>query len=192
MESKKLYQKPVLPRWQRRPARLCAVAPSKKNDRYPGGRNPFLDEGVEARFSHLPSSAPLFDSQHTLPGRIQIGRGIARRQDAGTKAARPWPSRNIDLLSRRQVCHADIRNISKDTALKPEDTRAGQTTRASTPSRRAPPPQRSAGIKTILWAEDVLRNDLPNIDKTPGSRRSRPQGSTVLLVKQTRTRRIFF
>src|SRR5712671_477059 len=52
----------------------------------------------------------------------------------------------------------------KDTALKAEDTRApdypGVDTIAS-----VVPAARKRGIRTILWAEDVFRNDLPNIDK---------------------------
>ena len=120
----------------------------------------FLDEGVEQVldiFQQRANVNTLFLAVFTY------GRGIAGRQVPG----QPLPDhgkQEYDLNFHGGNFATPHPQYYKDTALKAEDTRApdypGVDTIAS-----VVPAARKRGIRTILWAEDVFRNDLPNIDK---------------------------
>jgi len=120
----------------------------------------FLDEGVEQVldiFQQRANVNTLFLAVFTY------GRGIAGRQVPG----QPLPDhgkQEYDLNFHGGNFATPHPQYYKDTALKAEDTRApdypGVDTIAS-----VVPAAKKRGIRTILWDEDVFRNDLPNIDK---------------------------
>jgi len=120
----------------------------------------FLDEGVEKVldiFQERASVNTLFLAVFTY------GRGIAGRQVPG----QPLPDhgkQEYDLNFHGGNFATPHPQYYKDTALKPEDTRAPDYPAVDTVSSVVPA-ARKRGMRTILWAEDVFRNDLPNIDK---------------------------
>src|SRR4051794_24828703 len=120
----------------------------------------FLDEGVEKVldiFQERASVNTLFLAVFTY------GRGIAGRQVPG----QPLPDhgkQEHDLNFHGGNFATPHPRYYKDTALKAEDTRAPDYPGVDTISSVVPA-ARKRGIRTILWAEDVFRNDLPNIDK---------------------------
>src|SRR5215469_9644976 len=120
----------------------------------------FLDEGVEPVldiFQQRASVNTLFLAVFTY------GRGIAGRQVPG----QPLPDhgkQEYDLNYHGGNFATPHPQYYKDTALKPEDTRAPDYPGIDTVSLVLPAAKKR-GIRTILWAEDVFREDLPNIDK---------------------------
>jgi hypothetical protein len=120
----------------------------------------FLDEGVEKVldiFQQRASVNTLFLAVFTY------GRGIAGRQVPG----QPLPDhgkQEYDLNFHGGNFATPHPQYYKDTALKAEDTRAPDYPGVDTIASVVPAAQKR-GIRTILWAEDVFRNDLPNIDK---------------------------
>src|SRR5260370_28326193 len=120
----------------------------------------FLDEGVEQVldiFQERASVNTLFLAVFTY------GRGIAGRQVPG----QPLPDhgkQEYDLNFHGGNFATPHPQYYKDTALKPEDTRAPDYPGGDTVSSVVPAATKR-GMRTILWAEDVFRNDLPNIDK---------------------------
>src|ERR1700676_2087808 len=139
---------------------LAAVPPSKKMIGIQVGAISFLDEGVEKVldiFQERASVNTLFLAVFTY------GRGIAGRQVPG----QPLPDhgkQEYDLNFHGGNFATPHPQYYKDTALKPEDTRAPDYPGTDTVSSVVPA-ARKRGMRTILWAEDVFRNDLPNIDK---------------------------
>jgi hypothetical protein len=120
----------------------------------------FLDEGVERVldvFQERASVNTLFLAVFTY------GRGIAGRQVPG----QPLPDhgkQEYDLDFHGGNFATPHPQYYKDTALKAEDTRAPDYPGVDAISTVVPAAKKR-GIRTILWAEDVFRNDLPNIDK---------------------------
>jgi hypothetical protein len=120
----------------------------------------FLDEGVEQVldiFQQRASVNTLFLAVFTY------GRGIAGRQVPG----QPLPDhgkQEYDLNFHGGNFATPHPQYYKNTALKAEDTRAPDYPGVDTISSVVPAAKKR-GIRTILWAEDVFRNDLPNIDK---------------------------
>jgi len=120
----------------------------------------FLDEGVEQVldiFQERASINTLFLAVFTY------GRGIAGRQVPG----QPLPDhgkQEYDLKYHGGNFATPHPQYYKDTALKAEDTRAPDYPGVDTVTLVAPAAKKR-GMRTILWAEDVFRNDLPNIDK---------------------------
>jgi hypothetical protein len=136
------------------------VSPSKKMIGIQVGAISFLDEGVEQVLDIFQQRAyvnTLFLAVFTY------GRGIAGRQVPG----QPLPDhgkQEYDLNYHGGNFATPHPQYYKDTALKPEDTRAPDYPGVDTVADVLPAAKKR-GIKTILWAEDVFRNDLPNIDK---------------------------
>ena len=120
----------------------------------------FLDEGVEKVLDIFQERAyvnTLFLAVFTY------GRGIAGRQVPG----QPLPDhgkQEYDLNFHGGNFATPHPQYYKDTALKAEDTRAPDYPGVDTVTSVVPA-ARKRGMRTILWAEDVFRNDLPNIDK---------------------------
>src|SRR6266851_623796 len=120
----------------------------------------FLDEGVEQVldiFQQRANVNTLFLAVFTY------GRGVAGRQVPG----QPLPDhgkQEYDLNFHGGNFATPHPQYYKDTALKAEDTRAPDYPGVDTVSSVLPAAKKR-GIRTILWAEDVFRNDLPNIDK---------------------------
>lgn len=119
----------------------------------------FVDEGLGAvldlleRIAHINT---LFLAVFTY------GRGIAGRQVPG----QPLPDHgkqeyDVDFHGGN---YATVHpHFYKDTGIRPEDRRAPDQGDLDIVAAVLPE-ARKRGMKTILWAEDVWRNDLPNID----------------------------
>src|ERR1039457_4708924 len=120
----------------------------------------FVDEGTEKVLDVLQERAcvnTLFLAVFTY------GRGIAGRQIPG----QPLPDhgkQEYDLNYHGGNFATPHPQYYKNTALKPEDTRAPDYPGVDTVAAVLPA-ARKRGMRTILWAEDVFRDDLPNIDK---------------------------
>src|ERR1700704_2178470 len=120
----------------------------------------FVDEGTEKVLDVLQERGcvnTLFLAVFTY------GRGIAGRQVPG----QPLPDhgkQEYDLNYHGGNFATPHPQYYKDPALKAEDTRAPDYPGVDTIADVLPAAKKR-GIKTILWAEDVFRNDLPNIDK---------------------------
>lgn len=118
----------------------------------------FVDEGVEQVldiFQERASINTLFLAVFTY------GRGIAGRQVPG----QPLPDHGKQQydLDFHGGNYATVHpQYYKDTGLKPEDTRALDHGNLDIIAEVLPAAKKR-GIQTILWAEDVWRNDLPNI-----------------------------
>jgi hypothetical protein len=119
----------------------------------------FVDEGVDAVLDRLERTAhinTLFLAVFTY------GRGIAGRQVPG----QPLPDhgkQEYDLDFHGGNYATVHPQFYKDTGIRPEDTRAPDHGDLDIVAAVLPP-ARQRGMKTILWAEDVWRTDLPNID----------------------------
>ena len=141
-------------------AALAAGAAPKKMIGIQVGAISFLDEGVEQVLDIFQQRAyvnTLFLAVFTY------GRGIAGRQVPG----QPLPDhgkQEYDLNYHGGNFATPHPQYYKDTALKAEDTRAPDYPGVDTVSSVVPAAKKR-GMRTILWAEDVFRNDLPNIDK---------------------------
>jgi hypothetical protein len=120
----------------------------------------FLDEGTEEVLDIFQKRAninTLFLAVFTY------GRGIAGRQVPD----QPLPDhgkQEYDLNYHGGNFATPHPQYYKNTALKPEDTRAPDYPGVDTVTAVLPAAKKR-GMRTILWAEDVFRNDLPNIDK---------------------------
>lgn len=134
--------------------------PQKKMIGIQVGAVSFLDEGVEQTLDIFQERAyvnTLFLAVFTY------GRGIAGRQVPG----QPLPDhgkQEYDLNFHGGNFATPHPQYYKDTALKPEDTRAPDYPGVDIISTVLPAAKKR-GMRTILWAEDVFREDLPNIDK---------------------------
>jgi hypothetical protein len=139
---------------------LAAAAPPKRMIGIQVGAISFLDEGVEQVLDIFQQRAyvnTLFLAVFTY------GRGIAGRQVPG----QPLPDhgkQEYDLNYHGGNFATPHPQYYKDTALKAEDTRAPDYPGVDTITSVVPAAKKR-GMRTILWAEDVFRNDLPNIDK---------------------------
>ncbi len=120
----------------------------------------FVDEGVERVLDIFQERAyinTLFLAVFTY------GRGIAGRQVPG----HPLPDhgkQEYDLNFHGGNFAQVHPQYYKDTGVKPEDTRApdhGDLDIIST----ALPAAKKRGMRVILWAEDVWRRDIPNMEK---------------------------
>src|SRR6202162_197563 len=112
----------------------------------------FVDEGTEKVLDVLQERA----SVNTLFLAVfTYGRGIAGRQVPG----QPLPDhgkQEYDLNFHGGNFATPHPQYYKDTALKPEDTRAPDYPGVDTVSSVVPA-ARKRGMRTILWAEDVFR-----------------------------------
>src|SRR6202166_1566639 len=137
-----------------------AVASSSKMIGIQVGAISFVDEGTEKVLDVLQERAgvnTLFLAVFTY------GRGIAGRQIPG----QPLPDhgkQEYDLNYHGGNFATPHPQYYKNTVLKAEDTRAPDYPGVDTVTTVVPA-ARKRGMRTILWAEDVFRNDLPNIDK---------------------------
>jgi len=120
----------------------------------------FVDEGIEQLLDLFQERAginTLFLAVFTY------GRGIAGRQVPG----QPLPDhgkQEYDLDFHGGNYATVHPQYYKDTGVRPEDTRApdhGDLDIIAT----VLPAAKKRGIRTILWAEDVWRSDIPNVDK---------------------------
>src|ERR1700724_3778912 len=142
-----------------RPASGHTAVPSKMIGIQVGAVS-FVDEGTEKVLDILQERGAvntLFLAVFTY------GRGIAGRQVPG----QPLPDhgkQEYDVNYHGGNFATPHPQYYKDTALKPEDTRAPDYPGVDTVADVLPAAKKR-GMKTILWAEDVFRNDLPNIDK---------------------------
>jgi hypothetical protein len=120
----------------------------------------FLDEGVEQVLDTFQERAhinTLFLAVFTY------GRGIAGRQVPG----QPLPDhgkQEYDLNFHGGNFATPHPQYYKGTALRAEATRAPDHPGVDVITTVVPAAKKR-GIRTILWAEDVFRNDLPNIDQ---------------------------
>ncbi|MBZ5610640.1 MAG: twin-arginine translocation signal domain-containing protein [Acidobacteriia bacterium] len=120
----------------------------------------FLDEGVEPVldiFQERGHINTLFLAVFTY------GRGIAGRQVPG----QPLPDhgkQEYDLDFHGGNFATPHSQYYRDTALRAADTRAPDHPGVDIITTVAPAAKKR-GMRTILWAEDVFRRDLPNIDK---------------------------
>ena len=120
----------------------------------------FLDEGVEQvldTFQQRASINTLFLAVFTY------GRGIAGRQVPG----QPLPDhgkQEYDVNFHGGNFATPHAQYYRDTALKAEDTRAPDHPGVDIITTVLPAAKKR-GMRTILWAEDVFRADLPNVDK---------------------------
>src|SRR5690242_18828618 len=134
--------------------------PSKKMVGIQVGAISFVDEGTEKVLDVLQDRA----SVNTLFLAVfTYGRGSAGRQIPG----QPLPDhgkQEYDLNFHGGNFATPHPQYYKDTALKAEDTRAPDYPGVDTVTSVVPA-ARKRGMRTILWAEDVFRNDLPNMDK---------------------------
>jgi hypothetical protein len=120
----------------------------------------FLDEGVDKVLDVFQERA----SVNTLFLAVfSYGRGIAGRQVPG----QPLPDhgkQEYDTGYRGGNFATVHPQYYKDTAIKPEDTQSTDYGNVDVVSTVLPAAKKR-GVRTILWAEDVWRNDIPNIDK---------------------------
>lgn len=135
-------------------------APSKTMIGIQVGAVSFLDEGVEQVldiFEQRASINTLFLAVFTY------GRGIAGRQVPG----QPLPDhgkQEYDLNFHGGNFATPHPQYYRDTGLKAEDTRAPDHPGVDIITTVLPAAKKR-GMRTILWAEDVFRADLPNVDK---------------------------
>src|SRR6266481_1754382 len=142
------------------PGSLEAAVFSSKMIGFQVGAISFVDEGTERVLDELQERAcvnTLFLAVFTY------GRGIAGRQDTG-QSLPDHGKQEYDLNFHGGNFATPHPQYYKDTALKAEDTRAPDYPDVDTIASVVPAAKKR-GIRTILWAEDVFRNDLPNIDK---------------------------
>jgi hypothetical protein len=120
----------------------------------------FVDEGTERVLDILQERAAV----NTLfLATFTYGRGIAGRQVPG----QPLPDhgkQEYDLDFHGGNCGAVRAQYYKDTAIKPEDTRAPDHGSLDIIAEVLPKAQKR-GLKTILWTEDVWRYDIAGIEK---------------------------
>ncbi len=143
---------------------MAAAAPqavsSKKMIGIQVGAVSFLDEGVEQVLDIFQQRAQvntLFLAVFTY------GRGIAGRQVPG----QPLPDhgkQEYDLNYHGGNFAAVHPQYYKDTGVKPEDTRAPDHGNVDIIATVLPAAKKRS-MRTILWAEDRWRSDLPGIDK---------------------------
>ncbi len=120
----------------------------------------FLDEGTEKVLDIFQERA---DINTLFLAVFTYGRGIAGRQVPG----QPLPDhgkKEYDLNYRGGNFATVHPQYYRDTAVNPEDTRShdyGELDIIET----VLPAAKKRGMKTILWAEDVWRSDLANIEK---------------------------
>jgi hypothetical protein len=120
----------------------------------------FVDEGTEKVldiFQERAAINTLFLAVFTY------GRGIAGRQVPG----QPLPDhgkQEYDLDFHGGNYGTVHPQYYKDTGIKPEDTRAPDHGKLDIIAEVLPA-ARKRGMRTILWTEDVWRDDLPGIDK---------------------------
>ena len=137
---------------------LAQASTAKKMIGIQVGGVSFLDEGVEQVLDIFQQRAAV----NTLFLAVfSYGRGIAGRQVPN----QPLPDhgkQEYDLNYRGGNFATVHPQYYKDTGVKPEDTRApdyGNVDIIAT----VLPAARKRGIRTILWAEDVWRADVPNV-----------------------------
>ena len=119
----------------------------------------FVDEGIEPVLD-------IFQKAHINTLFLAVftyGRGIAGRQVPG----QPLPDhgkQEYDLDFHGGNYATVHPQYYQDTGIRPEDTRAPDHGDLDIVAAVLPA-TRKRGMKTILWAEDVWRNDIPGIDK---------------------------
>src|SRR5574340_403287 len=135
-------------------------APPKKMIGIQVGAVSFVDEGVEQVLDTFQKRAHI----NTLFLAVfSYGRGIAGRQVPD----QPLPDHGKQEydVNYRGGNFAQVRpQFYKDTAIKPEDTRSrdyGDLDIVAT----VLPAAKKRSMRTILWAEDVWRSDIPNVEK---------------------------
>src|SRR5262249_6030897 len=119
----------------------------------------FIDEGTEKVLDNFQQRA----SVNTLFLAVfSYGRGIAGRQVPG----QPLPDhgkQEYDTNYHGGNFATVHPQYYRETAIKPEDTRAPDYGRFDV-VETVLPAAKKRGMRTILWAEDVWRSDVPNID----------------------------
>jgi hypothetical protein len=119
----------------------------------------FVDEGVEAVLDLFRRTAHI---NTIFLAVFTYGRGIAGRQVPG----QPLPDhgkQEYDLDFHGGNYATVHPQFYRDTGIRPEDTRAPDHGDLDIVAAVLPE-ARKRGMKTILWAEDVWRNDIPKID----------------------------
>ncbi|HXG32097.1 MAG TPA: hypothetical protein VNJ11_01940 [Bryobacteraceae bacterium] len=120
----------------------------------------FVDEGTEQVLDIFQQRAAI---NTIFLAVFTYGRGIAGRQVPG----QPLPDhgkQEYDLEFHGGNYATVHPQYYKDTGIKPEDTRAPDHGKLDIIAEVLPA-ARKRGIRTILWAEDVWRRDIPGIEK---------------------------
>ncbi len=137
-----------------------AFDPAEKMIGIQVGAVSFVDEGVEQVLDIFQQRAAI---NTIFLAVFTYGRGIAGRQVPG----QPLPDhgkQEYDLDFHGGNYATVHPQFYKDTGVRPEDTRAPDHGDLDIIAAVQPAAKRR-GIRTILWAEDVWRNDLPNIER---------------------------